>query len=224
MNLNEKIRLLRENKKISQEALGEKIGVSRQAVAKWETGESIPDINNLIEISKIFNITLDKLLKNDDCNIDFIDSTISVEYEKCLDFLVEAKKNTYAGSGTKNEKSMRPCSSDLEYSNGSYKYIDTYLGSENFIGEEAVFYLDKPIWGMNYYGKEHENYSGDFLKKALMTVTKEYPYRGKPIFKDGDYTYVCSINGDFKHFSGVEKIYYDNKLTFECYFNGGIIK
>ena len=45
---------------------------------------------------------------------------------------------------------------DLEYVKDDYKYIDTYLGGENFIGEEAVFYLDKPIWGMNYYGKEYE--------------------------------------------------------------------
>ena len=224
MNLNEKIKLLRENKRISQELLGEKIGVSRQAVQKWESGDSVPDIDNLVELSKIFNISLDRLLKNDNCITEIIESEKIVEFGKCIEFLVEAKKNTYAGDGKTKDVSMRPCSKDLEYTKGDYKYIDTYLGGENFIGEEAVFYLGKPIWGMNYYGKEYKGFSVDFLKKAMMTITKENPYRGQPIFKDGDYTYVCEVNGDFECFHGAEKIYFENKMVFECSFNGGIIK
>lgn len=224
MNLNEKIKLLRENKKMSQELLGEKLGVSRQAVTKWEAGESIPDITNLIELSRLFNISLDKLLKNDDCITEIISDDSSLEYNECIDFLIEAKKNTYASNGKVRDISTRPSSKDLEYSKDNYKYIDTYLGGENFIGEEAVFYLDKPIWGMNYYGKEYKNFSIDFLKKAMMTVTKEYPYRGQPIFKDENYTYVCEVNGNFEHFVGNEKIYFGKEKVFECFFNGGLIK
>lgn len=224
MNIGEKIRLLRESKKMSQELLGEKIGVSRQAVTKWELGESLPDVNNFIELSKIFNVSLDKLLKNDNCVTELIEEKNIIKFNECIEFLVEAKKNTYAGDGKVNDISMRPCSKDLEYVKDDYKYIDTYLGGENFIGEEAVFYLDKPIWGMNYYGKEYEKFSVDFLRKAMLTVTKENPYRGQPIFKDGDYTYICEVNGDFEHFNGTEKIYFEKKIVFECIFNGGIIK
>lgn len=224
MNIGEKIRLLRENKKMSQELLGEKIGVSRQAVTKWELGESLPDVNNFIELSKIFNVSLDKLLKNDNCVTELIEEKNIIKFNECIEFLVEAKKNTYAGEGKTNEISMRPCSKDLEYIKGDYKYIDTYLGGESFMGEEAVFYLDKPIWGMNYYGKEYKNFSVDFLKKAMQTVNKENPYRGQPIYKDGDYTYVCETEGNFEEFVGNEKIYLGKEKIFECHFNGGIIK
>ncbi len=224
MELNEKIRVLRENKKMSQELLGEKLGVSRQAVTKWEMGKSFPDINNIIELSKLFDISLDKLLKNEDCSVELIKEDLTVEFDNYIDFLIEAKKNTYAGDGKIKELSSRPCSKDLEYSKNDYKYIDTYLGGENFIGEEALFYLNKPIWGMNYYGKELDKFSIDFLKKAMLTVSKENPFRGKPVFKDGDYTYICEVDGNFEKFSGIEKIYLYDKKVFECSFHGGIIK
>ena len=67
MELNEKIQILRKNKNMSQEKLADKLNISRQAVQKWENGESLPDISNLIQLSNIFNITLDRLLKDDDC-------------------------------------------------------------------------------------------------------------------------------------------------------------
>lgn len=49
----------------SQEELAEKIGVSRQAISKWERGESSPDTDNLIALSKIYNITIDELINSD---------------------------------------------------------------------------------------------------------------------------------------------------------------
>lgn len=224
MKLNEKIKLLREEKNFSQEVLGEKLGVSRQAVTKWENGESTPEINNIIELSKIFGISLDKLLKDDNCDSNLIKEHISIEYGEAIIFLIEAKKNTYAGDGKLKEFSTRPYSKDLEYVKNDFKYIDTYLGGENFIGEEVLFYLDKPIWGMNYYGKECKEFPIEVLKKAMLTVSKENPYRGQPVFKDGDYTYICEVDGEFEKFSGRENIYLNNEKVFECIFHGGIIK
>ncbi|MCM1286314.1 MAG: helix-turn-helix transcriptional regulator [Acetobacter sp.] len=49
----------------SQEMLAEKIGVSRQAISKWERGESSPDTDNLIALSKVYNITIDELINSD---------------------------------------------------------------------------------------------------------------------------------------------------------------
>ena len=49
----------------SQEALAEKLGVSRQAVSKWETGESAPDTDNLIALSKLYNVKIDDLINTD---------------------------------------------------------------------------------------------------------------------------------------------------------------
>ncbi len=61
----EKLKTLRKEKNISQEALAEKIHVSRQAITKWESGNGIPDIENLIAISSLFNESLDSLLSEE---------------------------------------------------------------------------------------------------------------------------------------------------------------
>ena len=53
---------LRKSSGLSQEALAEKIGVSRQAVSKWERAESSPDTDNLIALSKLYNVSLDEML------------------------------------------------------------------------------------------------------------------------------------------------------------------
>lgn len=60
--VSEKIRELRKKAKLSQEALAEKIGVSRQAVTKWETGAGVPDIDNLIAIAELFQVSMDELV------------------------------------------------------------------------------------------------------------------------------------------------------------------
>lgn len=57
---------LRKAHNLSQEELANKLGVSRQAVSKWERSESSPDTDNLIELAKIYNLTLDELLNGDD--------------------------------------------------------------------------------------------------------------------------------------------------------------
>ena len=62
MKLSEKIRTLRKNAGLSQEQLGEKINVSRQAITKWESGDGLPDIYNLVALSNLFSIMLDELM------------------------------------------------------------------------------------------------------------------------------------------------------------------
>lgn len=57
-----KLTALRKHSGLSQEALAEKIGVSRQAVSKWERGEASPDTENLLSLSKIYSVSLDDLL------------------------------------------------------------------------------------------------------------------------------------------------------------------
>jgi len=64
MNLSEKIQQLRKQNEISQEQLAEKLNVTRQAISKWETGECLPDIENVLQLSDIFGVSVDYLLKN----------------------------------------------------------------------------------------------------------------------------------------------------------------
>ena len=62
MKLYEKITLYRKKNGLSQEELAEKIGVSRQAVSKWETGDALPEITKLKALADTFNVTVDFLL------------------------------------------------------------------------------------------------------------------------------------------------------------------
>jgi len=65
MILGEKIHQLRKSKGLSQEELAGQLTVSRQAISKWELGESIPDTENVIQLSKLFEVSTDYLLNDD---------------------------------------------------------------------------------------------------------------------------------------------------------------
>ena len=65
MLFNEKFRMLRKENNLTQEELADKLNVSRQAITKWESGDGTPDIENLKQISILFGITIDELVKED---------------------------------------------------------------------------------------------------------------------------------------------------------------
>ena len=62
MDIGKRIQWLRTNANLSQEALAEKLGVSRQSVSKWEMGISLPDTEKIIQISQLFGVTTDWML------------------------------------------------------------------------------------------------------------------------------------------------------------------
>lgn len=64
MNFSEKLMNLRKSKGMSQEELAVKLNVTRQTISKWELSQTVPDMNKLIEIAKIFEISLDELTNN----------------------------------------------------------------------------------------------------------------------------------------------------------------
>ena len=65
MTTGEKIAALRKEQGMSQEVLGEKLGLSRQAVSKWEADQAVPTMDNLMELSKLFGVPVDTLLRPD---------------------------------------------------------------------------------------------------------------------------------------------------------------
>lgn len=65
MKFNEKLVMLRKQQNLSQEQVSEKLGVARQTISKWELGETTPEMDKLIIISKLYDITLDELMKED---------------------------------------------------------------------------------------------------------------------------------------------------------------
>ena len=62
MTLGQRIQELRKGLDLSQEELGEKMGISRQAISKWEADQTIPDLDKLIALSRLFGLTIGQLL------------------------------------------------------------------------------------------------------------------------------------------------------------------
>ena len=65
MSLGERIQQLRKTRGLSQEQLADSLNVSRQAISKWETDQSSPEIENILALSSVFSVTTDELLGND---------------------------------------------------------------------------------------------------------------------------------------------------------------
>ncbi len=65
MTLGERLKEYRQTEGLSQEQLAESLNVSRQAITKWENDKGMPDIDNLIAISKMMRITLDDIVKGE---------------------------------------------------------------------------------------------------------------------------------------------------------------
>ena len=78
MNFNEKLIELRKSKHLSQEELGHEIGVSRQTISKWESGQSYPDFQRLVLLSDYYGLSLDEFVRNLDVQ-DVRDKNMSAE-------------------------------------------------------------------------------------------------------------------------------------------------
>ncbi len=223
MNFSEKLKLLRKNKGFTQEEFAELLNVTRIAVAKWESGQTYPDIANLIQISNIMNVTIDYLVRDQECAV----CPTSIErdnVQEIIAFRLEANVNTYAAFMNETD-STRFDSHDFRYENGEYVYHDTYVGGEQFAGEEAIWKKGKAVYAMNYMGRVlKENFSGNFLKEALRKADYKMPYRGPEYYQAGEYTYKCKVSGDINWFQGYEEIYWMDELVYECYFHGGMLK
>ncbi len=232
MIFSEKLQILRKSRGFTQEELGELLEVSRQAVTRWESGQAYPDIMNLIQISNLFNVTVDWLIKDGDCEkkaaagVPEADGELSeaaVKIREITLFRVEAAKKTYAGHGPQAEPS-RPGSCDYRYERGKYLYIDSYVGSERFLGSETVYRSGLPVWGMNYSGLVMgEGFSGEFLKEALRCCDCDCPFRGPEFYQAGEYVYKTRVIGDMPRFQGCEEIYRLNEKVYECLYHGGLV-
>ena len=89
MQIGEKLKNARLERKITQEGLAEKMGVSRQTISNWENNRSYPDIISLIKMSDIYSLSLDELLKEDKKMIEHLEeSTNSFKSRQRLSKLI----------------------------------------------------------------------------------------------------------------------------------------
>lgn len=95
MKLGQKIADLRKKSGLSQEALAEKMNISRQAVSKWESNQSIPDIQKIVDLSELFGVTTDYLLKNGTPSFELPGKSSEEKIEKALPAITDQEIDQY---------------------------------------------------------------------------------------------------------------------------------
>lgn len=145
------------------------------------------------------------------------------------EFLARAKRSTFACGGYRTKPSGKG-SIDFLFQENDLIYRDSYYGEIYDIGQEIVWYKDKPVWGMNYMGGMKEGYhylakqAFDFLKKCLKLVDPSMPFRGPKTYHEGDFKYSNEVEGDIAKFSGVEKIFFREEEIYIKIYHGGFIR
>jgi hypothetical protein len=156
--------------------------------------------------------------------------SLNFSLQQLNSFIVQAKAATYVGDG-KKIPSCRPGSHDLEFHEGPFSYLDSYFGGTDFLGQEVVYYKDKPVWAMNYYGRILEPElitaaeAGKVIKESL---SKMYSDEGRFLsgyeHSTSDMQYVDTSQGDASSFTGKEWIVRENARVYELDYHGGLIK
>lgn len=149
------------------------------------------------------------------------------------DFLIEAKRHTYAAQGDDaSVVPLLPRSRQLEYGNESLLYRDVYFGMAYFVGLETVYQKGQPYWSMSYAGGVDQAVTAmdevrsiyAFLRAALRQVSAEYIFRGPSNFRDGDYDYENSFDGNFETFRGSEVIRQTGRIVYTLSYSGGVLR
>lgn len=100
MNLSEKIYQLRKEKGLSQEALAEMLGTTRQAVSKWENNQGFPETEKLLQLSNVFEVSTDFLLKDEKSVKSAEQKGYYVSKEMANGYIANEKRiSRYAGMG-----------------------------------------------------------------------------------------------------------------------------
>lgn len=144
------------------------------------------------------------------------------------DFLVKANLEGYASGENSREVKEADGSTTIIYTLGIWKFHDNFFGGEPFGGREVVFYKEKPVWMMVYYGlvKSEITEFGDiykFLRESLKHAPLELPVRGPKSISQGDFSYQNSWDGDLEEFKGEEKIFQKGEEIFHTTYAGGLI-
>ncbi|MEX1103236.1 MAG: DUF5680 domain-containing protein [Dehalococcoidia bacterium] len=135
-----------------------------------------------------------------------------------------AREGYAATDGSKNPDG----SATISHSSGPWRTCDTYFGGEPYGGSEVVFYADRPVWMMVYYGaveKDVPDVSGTyrFLKAALANTDPAFPLRGPRSHFDGGLCYENTWEGDLNRFSGVERIVATGREVYSATYCGGLV-
>ncbi len=127
MNFSEKLKEIRKKEGISQEQLAERIGVTRQAITKWETGKGLPDVENMVIIAEIFKTTIDELLMDSvkkaapEMSVYTSETVYDIDCEKHFDVNIGSAATIMLSSGDDEKLHVKLSSETLENLGSMFK-------------------------------------------------------------------------------------------------------
>jgi len=147
--------------------------------------------------------------------------------ERLRQFLLESNKAGYAGGEKKKWIKEADGSTTIPFEKGEWRSHDNFFGGEPYGGRTVVFHKDKPVWIMVYYGWVAEGVETDplygVLRNALMRMPDDYPFRGPKEYKEGEFIYANSWEGEVDRFSGEEQITQGDTLIYKANYIGGLV-
>ena len=212
---------LRTRDSLSQDDLAEKVFVTRQAVSRWENGETVPNTETLKLLSKLFNVSINTLLGSPQklvcecCGMPLDDSIISREKD-----------------GTLNENYCQWC-----YADGTYTYSDMdelidvcagHMVNEQFTEEQVRAYLKQRLPELDYW-KHYEELSDDGqfdqFKKQLIDEINALQIEGMPKIEKLNALVGRFVNLEYRLPNGMNVKFLDDQTTYlgnqvECEFGG----
>jgi len=221
MDTKEVIFELRTKSGLSQDELAKKVCVTRQAVSRWETGETIPNTETLKLLSKEFDVSINTLLGSPRqlicqcCGMPLEDSMISKEV-----------------SGEFNEEYCKWCYADGEYTYSNMddliEYCASHMANENFTAEQVRAYMKDMLPTLNYW-KQYENIGGeaklDQFKEQLIDEINALNIEGMPKLSSLNALIGKYVNLEYRLPNGKTVKFLDDRATYlgnqlECEFGG----
>jgi hypothetical protein len=143
--------------------------------------------------------------------------------------IVRAKAATYVGGGTRSTPS-RPGAHELGWSDGEWRYLDSYFGGTDFLGQEVLWRGFEPVWAMNYYGYvlrpdliDGER-AGATIKAALTALYREERFLGGFEWSGPHGRYVDTNRGGPEQFRGREVILVEEVEAYGLDYFGGLVR
>ena len=222
METREIILELRTQKGLSQEELAEKVMVTRQAVSRWENGETIPNTETLKLLSKEFDVSINTLLG----------APRQLICQCCGMPLEDDAIISRDSDGSLNEDYCKWC-----YADGNYTYSDMddlidvcakNMVNENFTEEQVRAYMKEMLPKLDYWKRYDElSDNGQFeeFKKQLITEINELHIEGMPKVEKLNALVGRDINLEYPLPNGMRVKFLDNQKTYlgnqlECEFGG----
>lgn len=149
--------------------------------------------------------------------------------KELCNFLVTAKKSTYAAWDGAEKIVNDDKSTTLVFEDWDWRYHDNYFGGEPYGGREVVFFRNQPVYIMTYYGWVDESVTDinevyKVLQNALSIIPEDKPFRGPDVYLWDNLMYKNSHTGEIDNFSWEEIIRdRDWKEFYKAKYIGGLV-